>query len=84
MKHDYTKLDAAILDALAAAPRVFSDFAYGGAVQSESCALEKEHGNPRVKPAWRFVDARLQALRKAGKIRFVSQASGWAREGVKT
>ena len=81
MKHDYTRLDAAILDALAQGPLTFAFFAYRGAVEEESKKLEVAHGDPRVKPAWRFVDARLQALRKAGKIRFVDQTTGWAREG---
>lgn len=81
MKHDYTQLDAAILDSLAQGPLTFGFFAYGGAVAGESKKLEIAHGDPKVKPAWRFVDTRLQALRKAGKIRFVDQATGWAREG---
>ena len=84
MKHDYTHIDAAILHALAQAPLTFASFAYSGDVEKESKKLEVAHGDPRVRPAGRFVDARLQALRKAGKIRFVSQTTGWALEGGAT
>lgn len=67
-KLDYAKLDAAIVAAISSGKGQFYQFAYQDDVKTESCALEVQHGGPRVKPAWRFVDARLQALRKAGKI----------------
>jgi len=67
-KLDYTKLDAAIVAAISSGQSQFSRFACQDDVKTESCALAVQHGDPRVKPAWRFVDARVQALRKAGKI----------------
>lgn len=68
-KLDYTNLDAAIVAAIADGHIQFAQFAYQGDVRAQSHALEVQRGNPRVKPAWRFVDARLQALRKKGRIR---------------
>lgn len=76
-KHDYTKLDAAILSALSGGPLTFSEFAHSGDVLKESRSLETD---PIRKPAFRFVDSRLQALRKAGKIIHHSWGSmaGWS------
>ena len=77
LKLDYKPLDAAILAALASRPKTFAEFAYGGHVYDEARSLGDAFGDPRVKPSWRFVDSRLQALRKAGKIRFVGPKEGW-------
>lgn len=76
-KLDYSTLDSALLEKLQARPLTFADMAFGGAVLGAALALEKQYGNPKVKPAWRFVDARLQALRKAGKIKFAGPKTGW-------
>ena len=77
LKLDYKPLDAAILASLASRTKTFTEFAYGGPVYDEARSLEAAFGDPKVKPGWRFVDSRLQALRKAGKIRFVGPKEGW-------
>lgn len=82
MKPDYTALDAAIL-------KVIEDIiASGQAAQfwrierrviAHSRPLADEHiqrPGRAAKDPWRFVDGRLQALKRAGKIRFVGGA--WA------
>ena len=78
MKNDYSELDAAILKTIAEAARplrfdsVFADAAVYRAAHSLS---QTEEARFSGKPAYRFVDARLQAARKAGKIRHTSK--GW-------
>lgn len=76
-KLNYSDLDAALLAKLQARPLTFADMAYGGAVLDAATALEKQYGKPDVNPAWRFVDARLQALRRAGRIEFAGPKTGW-------
>lgn len=84
IKHDYTKLDAAILAALRARPMVFHVLCGFSGVKNEAKALEAAHnaglahGSWCRKDAFRFIDSRLQALRKAGKIVHASQKTGWA------
>ncbi|WAS56245.1 hypothetical protein MK974_24405 [Burkholderia ambifaria] len=75
----YQKLDALILTAIGDVPKKFA-FIDVGAVRTESERISKEEENPRTRGevvAWRMVDRRLQALRKAGKIR--STSTGWVR-----
>lgn len=80
MKHDYTKLDAAILAALKVAPLTFT--VMQGKVRKEVELIEAEHNkgvsrlHVNYKPGFRFLDSRLQALRKAGKISFDTK-QGW-------
>lgn len=75
MATDYSKLDAAILSAIEAkAPVPFHVFAYSGTVASESAALAHTEKNA---DAWRVVDRRLQAPRKAGRIRYQRKPEGW-------
>ena len=71
-KHDYTELDAAILSRIAQKPANFTEL-QSGAVQKVADAFV----TGSCKPAWRFIDARLQALRKAGKIVY-SGKTGWS------
>lgn len=71
-KHDYTELDAAILSRIAQKPANFTQL-QSGAVQKAADAFVTGSS----KPAWRFIDARLQALRKAGKIVY-SGKTGWS------
>lgn len=66
-KNDYRQLDAAILAEIAARPVTFTELC-GGDVQA---AAEVFVESPYKRPAWRFIDSRLQALRKRGKIRYV-------------
>lgn len=75
-KHDYTKLDAAILDALKERPHVFHELLLVESVQDEARRLENE---PQSfgKPDWRFLDSRLQAMRRAGKICYSRKQEGW-------
>ena len=70
--HDYTELDAAILSRIAQKPVSFMQL-QSGAVQKAADALV----TGSYKPAWRFIDSRLQALRKAGKIVY-SGKTGWS------
>jgi hypothetical protein len=80
MKHDYSKLDAAILARIAAGRVNFTQL-QGGEVGQLARALNESAGDHvrglRFKPAWRFVDARLQALRKAGRITYQRKPEGW-------
>ena len=73
MKHDYTQLDAAILariHVLAAA-----NVAVFYRIDSGEVRRAAEVFATPQKDAWRFVDSRLQALRKAGRIGF--SGAGW-------
>lgn len=74
MPTDYTTLDAAIMAAIAASksPIGFAGIMGATAVYDEAKRLEAENGR---KHAYRFVDSRLQAMRKAGRIRF--SGAGW-------
>lgn len=74
MPTDYTTLDAAIMAAITAGQGQvgFASIVGTRAVRDEARRLEDAHGH---KPAFRFVDGRLQALRKAGRIRF--SGAGW-------
>lgn len=65
MSANYTGLDAAIMSALKQGHNQFKVICKLPYVASE--AKKHEIG---TRPDWRVIDARLQALRKAGKIRF--------------
>lgn len=71
MAHDYTELDEAIIARVTEGCVSFS--ALSAAVSNCSEALAKN--DPA--PAWRIVDRRLQALRKAGRIRYQRKPEGW-------
>ena len=79
MSEKYEKLDALILNSIGAHPKAFSAINLG-AVEQECVRISKEEGKIRspfgVSP-FRICDRRLQALRKAGKIR--STTKGWIR-----
>jgi len=70
---DYTKLDAAILALIACRPVTFTAITCNPGVQAQVKPLTD--ADPK-KPAFRFVDSRLQALRKRGLIKY-SGKSGW-------
>lgn len=77
-KHDYTELDAAILARIGDAGRPVGFNAILGCNSVDRLSLgpaSTDDAKRAGKPAWRFVDARLQALRKAGKIK--STPAGW-------
>ncbi len=78
MKHDYAKLDAAILSELTATtPNGFAQLCGNlSAANREANVLsgpDAFHGTP----SWRLIDRRLQALRKAGRIRYQRKPEGW-------
>lgn len=78
-KPDYAALDAAIVARLKDGPKMFTPL-YGGDVRKEADALEasQEKVFGRFpKPAYRFVDTRVQALRKKEVIVFNSK-TGWS------
>lgn len=84
MKHDYTKLDTAIIDCITAGggtPLTFTRLSYLPSVRSASEQIEADSnvGKPARlhTPAWRIVDRRLQALRKAGRIKYQRKPEGW-------
>lgn len=82
MKHDYTALDAAIKEALKSGPKTFRNIESYPKVKEEAAKLAAVHNSGysiyEKVDAWRFVDSRLQALRKSGAIIHIDQAGGWA------
>lgn len=75
MSIDYTNLDAAITATISAsAPIGFTAMCVAEDVRKHSEALRHTE---RQGQAWRIVDRRLQALRKAGKIRYQRKPEGW-------
>ncbi|MEK7916605.1 hypothetical protein AAB988_29630 [Burkholderia contaminans] len=79
MTGKYEKLDALILEAISETPKKFISV-NAGQVRVESERLSKEESRPHIcgeVVGWRIVDRRLQALRKAGKIR--STSKGWVK-----
>ena len=63
MPNDYTELDAAIVASIKAGASRFMEI-NGELVARAAAKFENDKT-----PAWRFVDRRMQALRKAGKIK---------------
>ncbi len=83
-RHDYAKLDAGILACISAGsgtPLTFTRLCNLTSVRGESQMLATEANAtkpPRLHiPSWRIVDRRLQALRKAGRIRYQRKPEGW-------
>jgi hypothetical protein len=76
----YEKLDALILGALSGVPKRFGLVA-GGKVYEEADRLDREdHSNFSRIGADRYVDRRLQALKRAGNVKFVKgPRGGWVR-----
>ena len=70
IKHDYTALDAAILEALKAKPLSFTNL-QSGDVQREAAQIS--NNDPYFSSA-QFLDRRLQSLRKRAKIRHNGRA----------
>lgn len=78
-KHDYTALDAAILEAIKTNGQItFASLERLQPVGAIALGLEHaSHEQPiKRKPAFRFVDSRLQALRKKGLI--AACRGGWS------
>ena len=81
-KHDYTALDGEILKAIESGKRSFGDITCAEVMQEAEKLVAAHNGDmsPRhmyFKPAWRFVDSRIQALRKSGKIKWFGAKNGW-------
>lgn len=79
MKTDYTELDAALLARIRQKPATFTEL-QSREIQAIADAFAADHpsrGTRNEKPAWRYIDTRLQALRKAGKIVY-SGKTGWS------
>ncbi|WP_080402959.1 hypothetical protein [Burkholderia ubonensis] len=75
----YQKLDALITAAIDQTPKKFASINTGD-VRQESDRLGREESRQATfgeVVGWRIVGLRLQALRKAGKIR--STSTGWVR-----
>ena len=73
MAHDYTDLDAAIQQVIGTkSPVLFSALNFDVRKHSVPLAHTDRHGQ-----AWRVVDRRLQALRKAGRIKYQRKPEGW-------
>ncbi|KVP59306.1 hypothetical protein WJ91_12580 [Burkholderia ubonensis] len=77
----YQKLDALIIAAIDQTPKKFASINTGD-VRQESDRLGREESRPTTfgeVVGWRIIDRRLQALRKAGKIK--ATGKGWVRAG---
>jgi hypothetical protein len=78
-KPDYSKLDAAILFAIRHECTSFYQLESAEMVKREARALAELSPKDRRgdrKPAFRFIDSRLQALRKRGTLSF-DRKNGW-------
>lgn len=70
MKVKYEKLDAEIFSAVSSGASRFAD------VCTPRVSSDAAEFVTAGRPCWRVVDSRLQALRRAGKIKW-SRLSGW-------
>ena len=75
MKQDYTQLDAAILAAIKDGCSC-AEVIMNGSDVGQICRV-MESKDTSGKPAFRFLDARLQALRKRGDIDFCRFTRAW-------
>lgn len=74
----YEKLDSLILSSIEAGRTQFNQI-FAGTVHDECERIAKAEGTTRSRwgvDPFRVMDRRLQALRKAGKIRFVASGDG--------
>ncbi|MDN7549120.1 hypothetical protein [Burkholderia cenocepacia] len=81
----YEKLDALILAEIGDEPRRFDNLRGCCVIMAECDRHAKEAGTKRSRYGvddWRVLDRRLQALRKAGKIK--ATGKGWVRAGVES
>ena len=67
---NYEKLDFLIYKSIKERSKGFSEL-FDGEVREEAKRLSAQHCPSPERPAFRFVDARLQSLRKRGLIEFV-------------
>lgn len=81
----YEKLDAMIVAQIDDAPRSFTHLRGCRALMAECERHAKEAGTKRSPYGvdnWRVLDRRLQALRKAGKIK--ATGKGWVRAWIES
>ncbi|WP_156136057.1 hypothetical protein [Delftia sp. ZNC0008] len=79
-KHNYAKLDNLILSLLRKYPTFAELFAQPEIRAETERLVSVEHARPggnKSKDEWRFLDSRLQALRKSGEIEYQKVPSGW-------
>lgn len=84
MRHDYTKLDAEILAELSTTTpklswRLWNVSRIKLASLAIAAAVNVNRGYWQKMPEQAPLDRRLQALRKAGLIRYQSKPEGWVR-----
>lgn len=81
-KLDYSKLDAALLEVIRRSQPITFSGLYHGRILSLASELaaqsnrEAKEAHQRI-DTWRMVDRRLQALRKAGRIKHSRNPEGW-------
>lgn len=76
---DYSALDAALLSRIKGGIVSFTAI-QSGEVRDIAEELARAHPNYKTRyptPGWRFIDRRLQVLRKAGLIRYQRKPEGW-------
>lgn len=82
MSAKYETLDRLILNSLGGAPNRFGSVACGEALVEANRLDSEDHSHPAVRKIGgdRYVDRRLQALKRAGKVKFVKgPRGGWVR-----
>ena len=81
-KHDYTALDGELLKAIKSGKHYTREISCAEVIQEAEKLVAAHNGDMSpchfdFKPAWRFIDNRLQALRKSGKIEWLGPKNGW-------
>jgi hypothetical protein len=74
-RHDYTAIDAALLDAIGSGKSSFLQIEEVPVVAHECARLGQAEGRPDH-AYFRIADRRLQVLRRSGRIKF-ARATGW-------
>lgn len=76
--HKYADLDAAILNAIKEGANTFSLMSIRHDVTTAAMKVRADEGQDHNhgKKEYRYIDARLQAMRRAGKIKFVRNYVG--------
>lgn len=79
-KHSYAKLDTLILASLRKFPTFTELFSLPEIKAETERLVSVERARPngnKSKDEWRFLDSRLQALRKSGEIEYQKVPAGW-------
>lgn len=82
MKHDYTALDRAIKTVLKTGDKKFRELVAHPEINQQSVRLATDHNAGITskydqKDEWRFVDQRLQWMRKKGVVEYGGRTVGW-------